>query len=155
MIDIDTMPAGAEIDALIEREVRGIVWDESLCRVCGWPLSTVRGVGCLLGNCSLRPVPKKRADAPAPYSTDRATTLHIADHLHELLYAETETAHYNYLTLVCTGHTTGWAASFDFDLDTEWYEHPSRYPFAARGETLELAVCRASYKAAQSQKAAQ
>jgi len=26
---------------------------------------------------------------------------------------------YNFLTLVCTGHTTGWAASFDFNLGPE------------------------------------
>jgi hypothetical protein len=54
----------------------------------------------------------------------------------------------NFLTLVCTGHTTGWAASFDFNLDDEWYEAANigRYPFAARAETagkaIELAALR-------------
>jgi hypothetical protein len=38
----------------------------------------------------------------------------------------------NFLTLVCLGHRTGWAASFDFNLDVEWYEHVEDYPFAAR-----------------------
>lgn len=48
----------------------------------------------------------------------------------------------NFLTLVCTGHTTGWAASFDFNLDPEWYEKDQigQYPFAARGQTMQDAV---------------
>ena len=51
----------------------------------------------------------------------------------------------NFLTLVCTGHTTGWAASFDFNLEPEWYEASEidAYPFAARGETAAIAVHRA------------
>ena len=54
----------------------------------------------------------------------------------------------NFLTLVCTGHTTGWAASFDFNLAPEWYEEGEigRYPFAARGETMRDAVERAALR---------
>lgn len=43
-------------------------WDESRCRICGWPLDADVPEQCHLGNCSLRPAPKKRADAPASYS---------------------------------------------------------------------------------------
>lgn len=50
----------------------------------------------------------------------------------------------NFLTLVCTGHTTGWAASFDFNLAPDWYEHIEDYPFAARAKTAGEAI----YKAA-------
>lgn len=52
---------------------------------------------------------------------------------------------WNFLTLVCTGHTTGWAASFDFNLSEEWYEADQigSYPFAARGETAAQAIERA------------
>lgn len=43
-------------------------WDESRCRICGWPLEADVPEQCHVGNCSLRPAPKKRADAPASYS---------------------------------------------------------------------------------------
>jgi len=86
MINIDEMPAGPEFDALIERVVMGIVWDESLCRVCGWPLSAEQSIGCLPGDCSLRPVPTRRADAPRPLSGDRVTALLIIDRMEALGY---------------------------------------------------------------------
>lgn len=48
----------------------------------------------------------------------------------------------NFLTLVCLGHTVGWAASFDFNLGADWYEavQIDRYPFAARGQTMHDAI---------------
>lgn len=52
---------------------------------------------------------------------------------------------WNFLTLVCLGHTAGWAASFDYNLDPEWYEADriASYPFAARGDTPAQAIERA------------
>lgn len=38
-------------------------WDETRCRVCGWPLANTADEGCVKGNCSMRPGPAKRADA--------------------------------------------------------------------------------------------
>lgn len=40
-------------------------WDESRCRVCGWPLAASADQGCVPGNCSMRPLPKERADGQA------------------------------------------------------------------------------------------
>jgi hypothetical protein len=74
-MDSDTMPAGREMDALVAERVMGLAWDESRCRVCGWPLATdvmQSSAGCYPGNCSLRPRPARNADEPAHYSTDIA-----------------------------------------------------------------------------------
>lgn len=78
------MEAGRELNALVEAHVIGIAWDETRCRVCGWPLAndpfTASG-GCLPGSCSMRPVPERRADEPAPYSTDIAVAWQVAERL--------------------------------------------------------------------------
>lgn len=65
----------------------------------------------------------------------------IIDRVHGLIPMD-EQGPCNFITLVCTGHTTGWAASFDFNLGAEWYEEGEigRYPFAARGRTMRDAV---------------
>jgi hypothetical protein len=65
----------------------------------------------------------------------------IIDRVHHLIPMDRQ-GPCNFLTLVCTGHTTGWAASFDFNLGPEWYEESEigRYPFAARGPTMRDAV---------------
>lgn len=39
------------------------LWDETRCRVCGWPLAESADRGCVPGNCSQRPAPAVRADA--------------------------------------------------------------------------------------------
>lgn len=39
------------------------LWDEARCRVCGWPLVERIEDGCVTGSCSMRPLPKQRADA--------------------------------------------------------------------------------------------
>lgn len=43
------------------------------CRVCGWPLARSRNEGCArdgdLDDCSMRPLPKIRADAVPDFST--------------------------------------------------------------------------------------
>lgn len=49
----------------------GHAWDETRCRVCGWPLSS-EPTGCRPGDCAQRPPPKTRADAPPAYTTDIA-----------------------------------------------------------------------------------
>ena len=66
------------------------------------------------------------------------------ERVHSLIPME-RVGQWNFLTLVCTGHTTGWAASFDFNLSSEWYEESEigTYPFAARGTTAGMAVRRA------------
>lgn len=37
-------------------------WNESRCRICGWPLKESIDEGRTIDNCSMRPVPAKRAD---------------------------------------------------------------------------------------------
>lgn len=59
-----------EIDAQVHREVMGIVWDETRCRVCGWPIVPEGEQGCWASNCGMRPLPERRADEPAKYSTN-------------------------------------------------------------------------------------
>jgi hypothetical protein len=61
-----------ELDSRVHREVMGVVWDESRCRVCGWPIVPEGGSGCWASNCSLRPSPIIRADAVPEYSSDIA-----------------------------------------------------------------------------------
>jgi len=42
-----------------------LVWGEfpeDRCPICGWPLKEDVSEGCVKGNCSLRPPPKRRAD---------------------------------------------------------------------------------------------
>jgi hypothetical protein len=52
-------------------------WDETKCRVCGWSLDpggkfcrrSVAVMGELVSDCSLRPLPEARADAPPDFAT--------------------------------------------------------------------------------------
>jgi hypothetical protein len=69
---IDALPAGPELDTLIAQHVMHLEWDETRCRVCGWAItpSLWPTHGCTSTSCSLRPPPARRADAPAPYSTE-------------------------------------------------------------------------------------
>lgn len=78
-MNIDDMKAGPELDALVAHDVMAEVWDESRCRICGWPLKEKLEDGCVPENCCLRPAPARRADAPAPYSTDLETAWRIVD----------------------------------------------------------------------------
>lgn len=56
---------------------------------------------------------------------------------------------YTYPVLLRTGHFGEcWAASFDFNLDSEWYEHIENYPMAARGENPAHALSLAMLKVA-------
>ncbi len=75
--------AGRELDAL----VCGAVfepWDESKCRVCGWPLVADGEKGCWKDNCSMRfpdGMYPPRADAPGHYSTDIAAAWQVVERL--------------------------------------------------------------------------
>lgn len=77
----DDIKAGREMDARIAAEVMGYVWDESRCRICGWPLVAQGESGCWSSNCSLRPPPEVRADEPAGYSTSIAAAWTVVDRL--------------------------------------------------------------------------
>ena len=61
--------AGPELDKLIAEHVFKDKWDESRCRVCGWPFKP-EPVTCYPNDCSLRPLPKRRADQPGEFSTN-------------------------------------------------------------------------------------
>lgn len=47
-------------------------WDETKCRVCGWPIVADGEPGCWQSNCSMRPPPAKQADTPADICSDPA-----------------------------------------------------------------------------------
>ena len=74
---------GRELDALVQSKVMP-AWDESRCRVCGWPLEPWDGkteipTGCVAESCSQRPPPQVRADAPGHYSTDIAAAWEVLE----------------------------------------------------------------------------
>lgn len=138
MIDIDTMPAGVEMNMLIGQDVLEIVWDESCCRVCGWPLMS----GCQSGNCSQRPAPKHRADAPAHYSTDIAAAWAVVEAVERRgLWIEVG---------LCNGEhgpqKRAWCNVGEYGL-------LGAYVAEVYADTAPLAICRAAYKATQSQEA--
>lgn len=62
---------GPALDHTIHRIVYG-PWDASRCRVCGWPVYPDLSLGCILGNCSMRPLPIRRADAPYQFSAPKS-----------------------------------------------------------------------------------
>lgn len=69
------------LDALVNERVMGITWDESRCRICGWPFADSGIGGCTKDSCSMRPRPKFRADSVCNYSTDLATAWQVVNHL--------------------------------------------------------------------------
>ena len=70
-----------EIDAQVHREVMGAVWDETRCRVCGWPIVPTGLQGCWARSCAMRPVPDRRADEPPRYSSSIAAAWQIVEKL--------------------------------------------------------------------------
>lgn len=58
------------LDYTIARILYG-PWDASKCRICGWPVYPDLSLGCILGNCSMRPIPIVRADAAPRFSDPR------------------------------------------------------------------------------------
>lgn len=82
------------------------------------------------------------------YSTDIREAMDLANVLVHRLDPATG-GPYTYPTLLRTGHFGDcWVASFDFNLDAEWYEHVERYPMAARGENPAHALSLAMLKVA-------
>jgi len=69
------------LDARVHREVMGVIWDESRCRVCGWPLVPEGEQGCWASNCSMRPLPERRADELPHYATNIAAAWRIIESL--------------------------------------------------------------------------
>lgn len=74
--------AGRELDLEIQQVVMGVAWDESRCRICGWPLAATVEAGCVASNCCQRPAPKRRVDEPASYSTDIAAAWTVVERMY-------------------------------------------------------------------------
>lgn len=119
--------ATAELDAVIEDRFLNLVWDETKCRVCGWPLAKDTAEGCVADNCSMRPPPSIRADAPRPYSSD----------LNEAWKLVEEMRHRGFAVAVVSC-AIGWIC--DVALGDFAYVNPQR-PLG--DQTPELAICRA------------
>lgn len=63
----ETLTPSRQLDYTIARILYG-PWDASKCRICGWPVYPDLSLGCILSNCSMRPIPIARADAPPRFS---------------------------------------------------------------------------------------
>lgn len=138
----ETLQPGAELDARVHRDVMGRVWDESRCRVCGWPLARsdadFMADGCIPDNCSMRPAPRSRADAPPAYSTDIATAWTVAEKMGER----------GFHARICTPFEPDMPHFVGFTPHgvTGWNGRPD---FSASGESAPLAICRAALVAAE------
>ena len=126
------MEAGRELDALIAEKVMG--WN-LFAGEPGYGRRPNKFMSLILD-----PIPH--------YSTNIEAAWLVVEKIHAGLNPA-RMGTYNYLTLVCTGTYSGWAASFDFNLGDEWWEADVivSCPFAARGHTAELAICLAALKA--------
>jgi len=74
-VTITDFQPGEALDRLYAARVEGYVWDETRCRVCGWPLDGVFRGTCTVQSCSMLPHPSPRADSVAPVSTDNSAAL--------------------------------------------------------------------------------
>jgi hypothetical protein len=123
--DIKNMKAGPELDALISRDVMGEVWDEKRCRICGWPLARIIHEGC-----SLRPAPERRADAPAPYSTDLLAAWLVVEKEHLCVHRAGSTQSFWWV-----GYPSDRGGGMVADMENETL---------GTGETAPLAICRSA-----------
>lgn len=82
-----TLTPGPALDHTIVRILYG-PWDASKCRICGWPVYPDLSLGCILGNCSRRPIPIVRADA-APHFSDPRTDADKAALLDAVIWLST------------------------------------------------------------------
>lgn len=78
---------GRALDARVRDAIFG-PWDESRCRVCGWPIVPHGERGCWSDNCSMRfPHDEnrhtQRADEPRPYSTDIAAAWEVVEKMRD------------------------------------------------------------------------
>ena len=127
--EIDNMEAGPDLDALVAERVMGLVWDESLCRVCGWKLTPDY---CRPDNCSMRPMPLRQADGHAAHSTDIAAAWGVVEYL----------KHHGFSHFQVWGHLDVWHSAFA-NVDHEFWSNEVMAP------TAPLAICRAALKAVQ------
>lgn len=87
------------LDREIHEKVMRVTWDESRCRVCGWPMDLGEGQGptCLPDNCSMRPAPQRRADAIPAYSSDIAMAWPVVEQMRaEGFYIDVEAYSWGY-----------------------------------------------------------
>lgn len=131
-MNIDAMKAGPELDALVAREVMEETWDESRCRICGWPLKEKLQDGCVPESCCLRPAPERRADAPAPYSTDLETAWRVVDKVHLCVHRAGSTEPFYWV-----GHPSDQGGGMVGDVDNRTL---------GTGETAPLAISRSALK---------
>lgn len=130
------MKAGRELDALVAEKVMGLTWNEDRCRICGWPLAASRDEGCAPGDCSMRPSPARRADEPAPYSTDIAAAWEVVERMCADGWEYEINSHYSVTARFGKGHYEHW--------DSVWHG-PSVEEFA---DTAPHAICLAALAAA-------
>lgn len=97
------------------------------CGVCGWPIAA-NMLGCLPTMCSMRPLPKVRADDPPAYSTDWARLPEMIRWLLE----HVEVPHEHELKIVRDG---------DLDTCDAYLSDCSGYEVRAAGDNELLAVC--------------
>lgn len=118
--------AGRDLDSLVAEKVMGRTWDETLCRVCGWPIVPDGETGCWSSNCSMRPLPLSHADAPRPYSIDPAAAWQVVERMRE-----------DGWQCVISSRADGWYVLFERGHDS----------IDAEADTMPLAVCRAALAA--------
>lgn len=126
--EIDSLLAGPELDLLIQEKVFGFTWDPKRCRVCGWELDPAGKFCRPVDDCSMRPLPKKRADEAAQYSTE----IHAAWAIVELMAGKGWEPFINNLGKV-------WSVS----IFTATYDILAE----AKASTAPLAICRSALKA--------
>lgn len=133
-LDIDTLKAGPELDALVAEQVMGLTWDESRCRVCGWPLKEKLEDGCVPENCSLRPGPIRRADSSPRYSTDLLEAWKVVEKEHLCIHPASCNPPFYWV-----GYPGGLKGGMVGDIENRTL---------GTGETAPLAICRSALKIA-------
>lgn len=129
-------PELRRIDYLIYTQVMRIKPDFTKCQVCGWPLANRLEDGCVLGNCSMRPVPKTWYTDIPHYSTDLNAAWKVAEYIRNEYRCNTEakilSPLFGGMHYVCV--LTGG------DL---FYNTP-HCSLSVRAETMPLAICQAA-----------
>lgn len=150
---IENMPAGKEMDALVAELVMGgfVKYPEEWSKEKeNWYWLHPKA-GVLVGRPYLLPQITKEAmgmyshqyEAWKP-SEDISAAWEVVEKINKMIYQKKLSYDYNYLTLDCLGFHDGYAASFDSNLNAEWYEDIENCKFAAHADTAPLAICRAA-----------
>jgi hypothetical protein len=137
-MNIDTLEAGRELDALVAEKVMGWTWPDDRCPICGWSFSDTAAEGCVPGDCSQRPIPTVPESEDYPhYSTDITAAWEVVEKM--LGQLPQQDIHFQHLEY------TGWGVGTCFNKEEggwdEWMY----------GETLPIAICRAALKAVEAQ----